>query len=178
MQAWWALNRGFLHLNEPHISHFENGTAGSFAEHHLFFSQVFANTNFVRTNFHSFDFLSIRFVVRECICDDFLFTEMSTNIHFWNGSHQFLDGMSTSVAFFVSSRTPALLSQVACCFQLLLFTPSLRVGCCGCCCCCCVSQLLFNVTLGAGLAVASLSNITRSPFWEITRSMQFPGTVA
>ena len=89
-----------------------------------------------------------------------MFNEMSTNVHFWNGS------TSTSVAFFVSSRTPAL-------------TPSSSVGCCGCCCCFCfVSQLLFNVTLGAGLGVATLSNITRSQFWEITRSVQSLGTVA
>ena len=41
---------------------------------------------YVRTNFHSFDILSIRFVVRECICDDFLFTDMSTNVRFRSGS--------------------------------------------------------------------------------------------
>ena len=48
----------------------------------------------------------------------------------------FLVARSTSVACFVSSRTPARLSQVARCFQML-WTSSSRAGCCGCCCCCC-----------------------------------------
>ena len=92
-------------------------------------------------------------------------------------STSFLNVRSTSMACFVSSRTLALLSQVARCFQMD-GTSSSRAGCCGCyCCCCCVCQLLFNVTLGAGLGIASLSKITRSPFWEVTRSMQSPGTV-
>ena len=70
---------------------------------------------------------------------------------------------------FVSHSRPALPGRY-------LFTPSLGVGCC--CCCCCTSQLLFSVTLGAGLGVASLSENTRSPFWEIFRWMQSPGTVS
>ena len=41
---------------------------------------------YIRANFHSFDILSIRFVVRECICDDFLFTDMSTNVRFRSAS--------------------------------------------------------------------------------------------
>ena len=49
--------------------------------------QIFVSTNF--HSFDSFDILSTRFVVRECICGDFLFTEMSANVHFWSGSHQF-----------------------------------------------------------------------------------------
>ena len=84
----------------------------------------------------------------------------------------FPTAISTSVAFFVSSRTPALLSQIATSFEMLS-TPSMRVSCC-----CCVSQLLFNVTFGAGFGVASLSNDTRSPFGEITRWTQSPGTVS
>ena len=78
-----------------------------------------------------------------------------------------------SVACFVSSRTPAWLSQVARCFQML-WTSSSRLGCC--CCCCCVCQNLFNVTFGGGLRVARRSKSTRSPFWDVTRSMQSPGT--
>ena len=126
--------------------------------------------HFVRANFDLFDFLTTRYVVRECICDDFLFPEMSTNVHFWNGSHAVLWMLCPLPwRFFVSSRVLALLSQVACCFQML-FTHSSSVGFCGCCCgCCCASQSLFNVTLGAGLGVASLSNNSRSPLWEITR---------
>ena len=104
-----------------------------------------------------------------------------TKVHFWSGSHPVSWMLfSTSVACFVSSRTPALLSQVARCVQMLA-TPFSAISCCGSCCCCycCyVRQLLFNVTLGAGPGVASLSNTTRSPFWEITRSIQSPGTVA
>ena len=80
--------------------------------------------------------------------------------------------LSNSVVCFVSSLTPVRLSQ-------MLWTSSSRSGCCGCCgCCCwCVCQFLFNVTLDAGLGVASCSKSTRSPFWEVTRSMQSPGTV-
>ena len=92
-------------------------------------------------------------------------------------STSFLDARSTSMACFVSSRTPARLPQVARCFQML-GTSSSSLGCCGCCCCCCcVCQFLFNVTLGAGLGVASRSKSTRFAFWEVTRSMQSPGTV-
>ena len=60
----------------------------------------------------------------------------------------------------------------ACCFRLL-WTPSLRTGCCYFVCRC----QLFHA-LGAGLGVASLSNCIRSPFWEITRWVQSPGSVA
>ena len=38
--------------------------------------------------------------------------------------------------------------------------------------------MLFDVTLGAGIGVVSLSNCNRSPFWEITRWMQSLGSVA
>ena len=57
-------------------------------------------------------------------------------------------------------------------FEMLATSFSI-MGCCGCCCCCCVCPLLFIVTLGAGLRVASLSKCTRSPlsFLETTRSM-------
>ena len=63
-------------------SHHVDSTACFFAKYHLVCSLVFANASFVRTNFHPFDFLSIRFVFRECICDDFLFTEMSPDVDF------------------------------------------------------------------------------------------------
>ena len=86
----------------------------------------------------------------------------------------FLDACSTSVACFVSSRTPALLFPRSPSSRCYLRLPWERVGCC-----CCVCQKLFNVILDAGLGVASLSKIiTRSPFWEVTRSMQSSGTVA
>ena len=154
----------------------ENDTTGFSAEHHLFFSYVFSNTNFVRTNDHSFDILSIRLENASVITSCPL-RRVPTST-FEPARTSFLSAISTSSAFFVSSRTLALLSQVACYFHMLL-TLSSRVGCCGCCCCCCcVSQLLFNVTLGAGLGVASLSYIIRSPFWEVTRSMQSPGSGA
>ena len=140
-----------------------------FPEHRLFFSKVFASTNFVRTNFHSFDFLSIRFVVRECI--------------WWHPVHwdEYQRPLLKRLAP-VSWMLCPLPWRFSCRLALLLCFPrshaaSSRAGCCGCCCCC-ASQLLFNVTLGAGLGVASLSNVTRSPVWEITRSMQSPGTVA
>ena len=47
----------------------------------LSLARSFANANFVPTNFHSFDFLSIHFIVRAYIRDDFLFTEMRTNVY-------------------------------------------------------------------------------------------------
>ena len=62
----------------------------------------------------------------------------------------------------VSSRVPFRLSHLAGSLEVLC-TPSQRKGCC-----CCTSQLLSSVTLGAGLGVASLSNITRYPFSETT----------
>ena len=116
---------------------------------------------FVRTNFHSFDFLSIRVLVRERIGGDLFFTKMSKDVYQSPGC-QF---HSCDVFFFfVSSRTSGLLSPVACCFHMLVTSCS-RTSC-YCCCCCCwgACQLLFNVTLRAGLGVASLSDITRSPF--------------
>ena len=125
------------------------------------------DTNFVRTNLIrsiSLAFVSVRasFSVRwvsasasEVACTNFLVAR------------------STSVACFVSSGTLARLSQIARCFHVL-GTPPSRIGCCGCCCCCCcVRQLLFNVTLGAGLGVPeSQSLILRSwQFYPIFRIM-------
>ena len=55
----------------------------------------------------------------------------------------FPEAFSTPVSSLVSSRVPGLLSQVATSFELL-FTSSLRMGCC-----CCTSQLLFERNLGS-----------------------------
>ena len=79
----------------------------------------------------------------------------------------FPEAFSTPVASLVPSRDLALLSQVAPSFELL-FTYSLRMGCC-----CCTSQSLLSVTLGAWP-----SNHTRSQFWEITLWMQSLGTMS
>ena len=83
-----------------------------------------------------------------------------------------------SVACFVSSRSIARLSQVARCFQTFWVSSS-SLGCCGCCCCCCccICKYVFNMTVGGGFGVASLSKSTRSPFWEVTRSTQSFGIV-
>ena len=70
----------------------------------------------------------------------------------------------------VPSRVPYWVSHFATTFEVLV-TTSLQIGCC-----CCTSQLLFSVTLGAGLGVESLSNITRCPLSEIILKVQSPGT--
>ena len=74
-----------------------------------------------------------------------------------------------SHASLVPSRVLGRLSHVAISFEVIV-TTSLQMGCC------CTSQLLFSVTVGAGLGVESLSNSTRSLFSEITLKMPSPGT--
>ena len=110
-----------------------------------------------------FDILSIRFVVRECICDDFFALRWEPT------SASFLDARSTSVAWFVSSRIPVLLSQVARCFQMPVTSIVAAAA---------VANYSLTKPWVLALGVANLSEIARSPIWEVTRTMQLPGNVA
>ena len=107
------------------------------AEHHLLLCLVFSNTNFVRTNFHSFDFLSIRFVVREYTCDDFPLTEMNkylTSTSELARSHScsaFPDRMLFPDAVLLESRVLRLLLLLLLCMPIAL---QRNLGCWPWCC--------------------------------------------
>ena len=82
------------------MSHLENRLARFLAKHHVPLRKIFQNTNFVRTNFDSFNRFRIRlcdfffhsFALYECIRGDFSVAEMSIHIHVRSGMPQFPGG--------------------------------------------------------------------------------------
>ena len=123
------------------------------AQHHLLLRQIFLEYKFCSNLFNSFNNLTIRFVVWECICADFFVTErwVSTSI-LEIDCILFPGAWSVSVMCFELSCTSARLSDVALRVQSLVKSV-LKMGCCDCCSCCfCwLRQFLFNVTLGCWL---------------------------
>ena len=85
----------------------------------------------------------------------------------------FLWERSAAVEWSLTFRASALSSLFVSSFQRLDTSVS-DVDCS----CYWLCQFFSNVTMRAGLGVASLSKSTRSPFCEVTRSMQSPGIVA
>ena len=83
LQTSWKLNWGLLQLSQLHTIHFEDSTTWVFVEYHVVvvFLWIFVSTNFVRINFRSFTFLSIRFfafVTTPCSL------RWSPGVHFWS----------------------------------------------------------------------------------------------
>ena len=130
------------------------------AKHHVLLRQVFANTNFVRTDIDSFNHFSTRFFhsfnllsvissslrrasvsISEVVCPTFLELDFPP-----------VEG----------SELPC--APVQCSFSASIFkglgtsVPEAECGCCW------LYQFFFNVTQGASLGVSSLSKFSRSPF--------------
>ena len=175
VKTWWAMNSGCLQFNELHVTHLENSFARFLAKHHLLLRQIFANTIFCWMAFVIVSVVSsfaASFFISAFVLTSLSPRRVSTPM-FKVVCTSFLWARSASVEWSVTLCAPAWSSLCVSCFQRLS-TSVLKEECC----CCWLCQFFFNVTLGAGLGAPSLSKITRSPSWEITRSMQSPGFVA
>ena len=95
------------------------------------------------------DFLRFRFFLQDCVLSNFLYSEINVNVHFRSGLPTVSRGHVHSCGVSRSVSCPDRLSHFAISVAVL-FTTSLRIGCC-----CCTRQLLFSVTSGAGLGVES-----------------------
>ena len=143
----------------------------------FFFARSLRTQIFVRTNLDSFHHFGIRLFIHRCslwdhVVDIFLLRTASISV--WEA---ICPSFPEQVLTPVESPEPSCAPD-QCSFTTIVFT---RLGTSVQeeeCCCCWLCQFFFNVTLGAGLGVSSLSKSTRSPFWDVTRSVQSPCIVA